>query len=539
MRLLVLMLALVPVLTVAAQNPAYQGKKEPERKPDPVLARLRLKLNPELPAWSPGYVLERCAEHLATINEQDRCRIRYFDLSDVPRQQLSSMTAALFFGCNSASIAPTVSMPRPVANTDNRIFWIDLLWYRWTPEVWEKVSQEDPYFREPIIPSISTGLNYLREQTKANAVIRADWFLYYTYDTTQFLRRNATQADDAFYYQLLYGDLEEEREVKQKVKKPVTRRKQVPYQDRWGRTYYRWEDITEDTEEEIKETKKVKGFVPRTAAEFEKVWKVDLAVLKDYPIDQGAVVDENRSIVAYNNRVLWRVRTPIGVYWRTFDVGRSVGEQDFIESPFPRVFDAGEHIIQDGKGAQIYFLTDGTGKRVEFGDPRVVRDTMSGEKTIVLTAKSCIHCHDSGILPMRNEIPRLKEIGADLRAITPDRAERLRQFYLGNLQRLVKLDQDEYANFVQTCNGLTTQENAAQFSRARSWYAGAVTLTQGARELGCESKELSDALSIGTKGRLGRLILDGEPIPRLTWERGGYQEAGLLLIEYRRGARIR
>lgn len=448
----------------------------PEVPPDPALVQLRLQLNPESPPWTPGYVVERCAEHLATINESDRCRIRYLDMSDLPRQLLPAGISALTFGCNSASRAPVVSVPRAVPNTDNRVFWIDLDWYQWTATCWEKISLEDPYFREPLVPSNSTGLTYMR-QYGGNAIIRGSWFLYYTFDTTQFLGKNEQRADSAFYYQLVYG-----------------------------------------------------GPGPKTAAEFENAWKVDFTVLKDFPFDQGAVVDENKSGVSYQNRVLWRVRTVLGTYWRTYDVFRSVGDQDFVENPFPREFDAGEHIMIDAKGAQFYLLTDGKGNRVEQADPRLVHDDVSGNK-VLLTASSCIHCHDVGILPTSNAIARNIDRGANIYGYGKERAARIRQFYLGDLPRRIQDDQIAYADFIANCNGLTPQENTASFSRVRRWYAAPVNQAQAAREIGVTPDVLADALATGTKGRLGMMALEGTPIPRATWERGGYQEAYLLLLE--------
>jgi hypothetical protein len=532
MRSLVLVLVLGLAMPVLGQPP------EAPVEVNPGLTQLRLQLNPEFPNWSPEYVVERCAEHLATLNESERINIRYFDMSDVPRAVLPAAVSSLLFGCNSASTAPITTPPQPVPHTDNRIFWIDLGWYRWAPEVWENISLEDPYFREPLIASTATGWNYLRDQTKANAVIRGSWFMYYTYDTTQFLGRGATQADQAFYYQLIYGLTEREIEIDAQVTVNVKKQQTVQVRDRYNRLINQVQEV-DVPQVQVQKVKKLitVANAPQTAKEFEQFWKVDFELLKDWPIDQGAIVDEGRSAVAYQNRVLWRIRTAMGVYYRTFDVFRSVGDQDFVEGLFPKIYDAGEHIVQDAKGAQFYLLTDGAGKRVEFADPRLVHDSVSGNR-VLLTAASCIHCHDVGILPVRNEAVILRDNGVELKANTFERAERIKQFFLGNLQRLVEIDQNEYTEFIRTCNGLTPTENTAQFSRFRSWYFQPVTLIQAAREIGCEPLELADALATGTKGRLGRLALDGTPIPRPIWERGGYQEAFLLLLEKRKAATI-
>lgn len=476
-------------LIVLVAVPAVRGADVP-------LTGLQQRLNQEYDSWSPTRAVERAAEHLATVPEKYRSQTRYFDLSDVPRKLLPAATASLHFWCNSMSSGRHVNRPQPVPNTDNRLYWIYLDWYKWTPKAWEEVALEDPYFREPIVPSNSTGLYYLKATTVSNPIIRGSWFVYYSSDTSLFLKPGEVRADNAFYYRLLYAQSK------------FTRKKDG---------------------KEIE----VKGEPPENETEFQQHWKVDLNILKDFPIDKGAIVDEGASGVALQNRVLWRVRTPIGHYWKTFDVFATVGDQDFVETLFPKKVDAGEHIAVDDKGAQHYLLTNGEGQRTEFADPRAARDRTDQHRGIVVTAKSCAICHSEGIRPFQDDLTKLLESGVDLR--TKDyAAERIETFFLGNLERLVKRDNEDYSDFVAACNGLDTETNATQFNQFRSWYELPITLDQASRELGSTPVELEAALSRGTKGRLGRLTTDRRPIPRVTWERGLFQEAGLLLLEHRK-----
>lgn len=530
-------LALLVLLATAQES-------KPAGKPDKALLKLRAKLEPDFDNWSPEYVFERCAEHLATVNKYDRPRIRYFDMSDVPRQLLPVGTASLFFGSSSTARVTVTFVPRAVPNTDNRIFWIDLAWFNWTYETWENISAEDPYFREPIIPSAAPGLTYLKEQTNANPVIRWSWLCFYAFDNSQFLKLGEVFNQHAFYYQLVYSSVEFWREVDEITTEKVTEYqtvKKTVYDPRYGNVIQEvQEPVTKTKKVKKKIRKKVRGVGPVNAKELRDAWKVDVNVLKDFPIDQGAMIGQGKSGVSYENRILWRLRTPIGVYWRTFDVLRSVGDQDFVETPFPKKFDAGEHIIQDNRGAQFYHLTNGQDASVDFGDPRVVKDHVSGARVLV-TSSSCMHCHDNGILGFKNEHRRLVEIGVKLKSIDPNRAERFSQFYLQDdkMARLVADDQRDYAEFVKDCNGLTTAENSAQIGRFRRWYAGPVNLEQAARDIGADPRELADAIGYqGTKGRLGAMVLDNTPIPRQTWERGQYAEAALLLIEWRKKAKI-
>ncbi len=538
------------------------GAQEPDKpaptvpaKPDPALVRLRAQVNPEFLPWSKAYVFERCAEHLATINRVDRPRIRYFDLSDVPRQYQTAGVSALFFGVNSSARIPVTLVPRAVPNTDNRLFWIDLCWYAWTPEVWEYLSKEDPYYREPLIPSASPGLNYIRTETQANAVLNVGWFLWYVFDNGEFINQKDFQIfnPNAFYYQLLYASVAGTQEVEEKYEEEVTNYETRKQQRTDG--YRTWtEDVRTPVKKTVQRTRKVYkpgSAVPTTAAEFEKIWHVDFKALRDFPIDKGAMVDEGRSSVVFNNRILWRVRNALGVYWRTFDVFRSVGDQDFVENPFPKQFDAGEHIFQDERGAQYYLLTNGKGNAIDSANPFVVKGDPAGpHNTVLVTSRSCIHCHDSGILNFRNEHIILQRAGVDLRAITPDRAERFNQFYLQErkMKKLVTQDQENYTEFIKDCNGLTPQENLQNFQKFRAWYGRPINLAQAAREHGVSTRELEAALAIGvgtidepqgvTKGRLGRLVLDDVPVPRITWERGSYAESGLVLLEWVKRGRI-
>lgn len=581
------LLALTPVLGVPASGPETANAPSvyapagstarPDPPPDPVLVRLRAKVNPEFPAWEPGYVLERCAEHLATVNEPDRCRIRYFDMSDVPRALLPQGTASLFFGSNQAARVTVTQVPRPVPHTDNRIFWFDLAWFNWTPEVWEKISEQDPYFREPIVPSDSPGLALLKNETHANAVVRGSWFIYYVYDNSQFLKLQDTFNAEAFYYLLVYANVEFYREVKE-VSEEVTREPYTAYEERqrtvpaqgawqpvppagYGQPYYQQQTqvITERvpvtkyrrkvarTEKVVR--KKVRGVGPANAKEFQQVWQVDFRVLKDFPIDQGALVSTSHSGVSWENRLVWRIRTPIGVYWRTFDVLRSVGDQDFVETPFPKHFDAGEHIVIDSRGAQFYHLSNGRDESIDFADPRIVNNQTPYR--VLCTSGACIHCHDTGIIPFKNEARRLADIGVQLRAYDYGRSERFAQFYLQDrkMQKLVQQDQQEFVEFVKDCNGLTPSENTQAFNRFRGWYGGGVTLEQAARELGTDKLTLEQALAEGvgdrdeprgvTKGRLGALVLDGTPVPRQTWERGLYAEAALILLEWKKRGKMK
>lgn len=525
-------------------------------------------LNNELKAWSPAFTIVKVSEHLSTFQKdlvtqqeltpeaakKEASYLRYFDLSDFPRRYLPSGTAGLFFWNNELSPAASVARPIAVPGAENRLFYVDVRWYCWTYESWEKVAVEDPYFREPLVPSELPELKYMKSII-GNGVIRASWFLHYTGDNTEFLKPGEDKSDAPFYYTLLYASSVFVRETEEEVPlgyyQEIATGRNIDKDPEWtqaGKDTKRYKFIQTRTEKrKIKKT--TVGVVPQNAAEFQKFWGIDPSI-KDaaaFTVHRGAVIDEGKSNVSYQNRIIAFYQATRGIYWRTFDVFRTAGDQDFFETtPVPeqdlKDFDAGEHIFLDMKGGMYFLLTGGSKAkepRIEYGDPRVVRDQQSGGKIILVMSKSCIACHDKGIIPPQNEVTKFADVGGRLKAASPFERDRLKAFYFSNMNRLVQNGQASFTDFVKDCNGLTPEENATQFQQARTWYAQPVTLEQAAREVGAvDVKELQDAAQFTAKGRIGALILSGKTIPRQTWEYGAYAETFLLLLEYRKAVKI-
>jgi hypothetical protein len=486
------------LVALVATGAFAQEISRPGIDPSRLLFGPRPKL-PELPALSVGEVTERVAEHLATLPAEYRHQAVYFDLSATPTRYLEPLQHQLSFVLNHLSRAPTISRPQPVPNCDQRIYWAYQDWYHWTPKAWEQVSQLDPYFREPVVPS-GPAVNYVRA-TAGNAIVRADWFAYWTMDVSLFAEPGQFVAKGVVpYYTLLYA------KTKIKRKDPKT-----------GKVV------------------EVVGKAPENIDEFYQVWEADLEVLKRYNnLDKGAVVDEGDSLVSYHNRFIWDIPSRLGTrFFQTFDMIDSVKERDLLETLVPKKWDASEAIAQYPDGRQYYLLLDGAGKRVDWADPRLVRDT-GDPHFIVKTPGSCVSCHVQGKHGPSNAVKDLIDSGADLKIKGYEKTERIRSLLLSNMDKNIKRSQEDYADAIKDCNGLSPAENVKEFNIVRGWYDSPLAISQAARECGVTVADMEAAIALGIKGRYIKMLTENKAIPRRNWEQGGFQELSLLLIEARR-----
>lgn len=409
---------------------------------------------------------------------------RYLSLYAVPASLRDSVRRSMFFWVNSLSRRGKIYRPEPVPDTGNLLYRIRLSNYSWTPEAWETVSGLDPFFRLPIVAA--RDYEYMR-YAAGNAIIRADWFVDTCSDTNE----------SPSYYTLLYASAQ------------VTRNGKLI---------------------------SLNGNPPATATEFREVWGVDLNQLKRFEgLDRGAIIPDETSIVAFHNRILWRVPTVTGYYWQTFDVKESTGLRDFTETRFPKQWDANEYIVSMNNGLQAYLLSDNKDKRVEFADPFVARDdTLAKSAHVVRTSQSCVFCHSTGILPTRDFLTETTVGGVTLYEYDPKIGQREEEFYLNGTNQKVMLDQYGYAVAVGACNGLSPKDTTREFIKTISFYRAPITVEQAARECGTTVEQLKAALSWTTKGRLAAMATQNVPIPRRTWDKDVYAEAMLLLREYQR-----
>lgn len=281
------------------------------------------------------------------------------------------------------------------------------------------------------------------------------------------------------------------------------------------------------------------GKEPKNLDEFRSRWGVDRKAAEKFETIRAANVDEGDSIVALHNRLINRqsISTSAigGSHWESIDFLDGSGARDITEDLFPQKFDAQEIITTLPNGLQTYLLVNGQGKRVEFADPFIAKDSFNHRGAAVQNPVSCVRCHSKsdGYFPPISDLPEALKQGLDLKAYDKATKDRIETFYLTeNLAagRIIASDQANYAHAVSSTNGLDPRPNGEKWAQLLRWYDAKVDLTQAARELGVTPERLIEAAKLSTKRRIAGLAArDPQAVPRAAWEKDDYPQLQVLL----------
>jgi hypothetical protein len=231
------------------------------------------------------------------------------------------------------------------------------------------------------------------------------------------------------------------------------------------------------------------------------------------------------SIVARNNRTLNRSPTFTGGYfWKSHDSLTSVNDRDYIKFLLNEKFDATEDIASLPNGLQVYFLTDGQGKRIDFANPDIAIDKESVDK-IVRTGRSCMVCHADGIRPINDEIRSLTKKLQDPRQVQllitkKEDAFRIEDLFSSDLDEQIIKDQNYYRAAVARATGLQSEVVSRTLNEIYNNYVERLlNIEDVCREVGINVNNL-DAYIQASKDNvvLGLLKNPTRPIRRDQWE---------------------
>ena len=285
--------------------------------------------------------------------------------------------------------------------------------------------------------------------------------------------------------------------------------------------------------------------LPKTEAELMTTLEVDpLSAVREPSPARFARAGFTKSGVSNQNRLLERLTSKHGSYWRSYDFLPStkrsnlrrfpLGPIDLFgkgKHPFPDLafeHDGGEIIFQLPNGLDGYLLIDGRGRRIDAGPIDVVSDSLktSGTPEIV-NGVSCMACHSRGMIDFSDEV-------RDSDLVFGEPARLLRELYPSRrvMDRLVEQDRTRYLDALSAAvgslllEGEDSDRDIAELSdpvgkvahRYRVVYLDAEAV---ARELDLPSAEtLRDQL--GTRNirdlRIQHLVSGDGVVSRAEWE---------------------
>ena len=426
---------------------------------------------------------------LKSVNVQDRPFIRFFTTYSIPPKMRIGAVNTLSFVLHSMAAAGDNSLLgyHPLATTDNgewiplhlvpgsnTLWWIDVRDFNWTVSAFEKASQFDPYFVEPVVDKVNNQLLITLVGTP-NVVMRADWFVSHATDTMK-------QKDRGFHETI--------------------------------------QDILLYAQQD---------HPPKTQAEWRAIWTgiTNLDTSRAMGNGYGTVVS-NSKVVARGNRQLFGYETETGYLYESYDTLNHSGQRDFVEGllqyrglpPVQGQFDAGESFATNALGMQVYSLYSDDGRLLNDANAGVARhiSDISGDVR-VRTSTSCMDCHSAGPLPAENFLRDVIQSGVRIHIQNDDDANRIERVFLrGQFNKSVVNGQKYFADALMRVNGLKPEENGFNFLTLTQYYNNPVTLSTAALECGLTTEEFVQRLRGKVTGRLSLLIARGTPIPRDIWD---------------------
>ena len=223
----------------------------------------------------------------------------------------------------------------------------------------------------------------------------------------------------------------------------------------------------------------------------------------------------NASIVSENNRVVERHKSRYGAYWKSYDFAGNVGRQNIFNYPLSFRQDGGEIIFNLPNGLQAYYISDGSGNRIDEAPPEIVPNPIATDK-IVRNGISCIGCHTEGMKTFKDEV---RAVIAKTANPAYDRDQALRLYVeAAVMDRYVEQDTEHYRTALEA-TGDTFGGIVEPVHRFYEAFQGALDASHAAAALGMETEvfleKISNEPSLQSLGLTG--LLSGGSVKRDVW----------------------
>lgn len=224
----------------------------------------------------------------------------------------------------------------------------------------------------------------------------------------------------------------------------------------------------------------------------------------------------NASIVSENNRVVERHKSRYGAYWKSYDFAGNVDRQNIFNYPLSFRQDGGEIIFNLPNGLQAYYISDGSGNRIDEAPPEIVPNPIARDK-IVRNGISCIGCHTEGMKTFKDEV---RAVITETANPAYDRDQALRLYVEeAVMDRYVEQDTERYRTALEA-TGDTFGGIVEPVHRFYEAFQGALDASHAAAALGMETEvfleKIGNEPSLQSLGLTG--LLSGGSVKRDVWE---------------------
>lgn len=408
------------------------------------------------------------------------------------------------------------------------LFRIDLIWYGWDVNVWEKYQFVDPYLRYQV-PSTRGLLTNVKISDKGAEVLGGDV-------QRVFVFRNG-------FKQVPVSDVQQGEEVYEEVRKGAYQRIQLPVRQQVQAPQTRGEGKQERAiwvsyELETELQKWTHSKVPVVYADF-AWWQASiqaerapgpgyndfLGVKNEADFHRRAGFDpvlfkaqfaefakEYREAVRKSGvskqprRISGHETIGNRFGFITFDSIRAVGEKNPLDRPDDRFdFEATEQIFNGASGLYITGLFAKGGKAQDFAPV----ETVGGDKTttdndVRIHVGQCFRCHDEGLKSFKGYYKRLYRGRVQVEGPDGKAIYKLQDEYFEALEDKLEPSRRRHEETLKRVSGLTMKQySAAITSQWKRYNSDGVKLKRAAAHWGVPAKRIQDSLrALKQQGKL-------------------------------------
>jgi hypothetical protein len=427
------------------------------------------------PLWgqSPGSELDAAyADSLKLVGEQ-AYQTRYLSIYAIPTDKRDSYRKLVDYWPNGLSVEADIVKPRRVTDT---LYAIELDSYGWSADTWEKLLDvPEPWFHIQVrIPAhVKGNAVYYRGGSGSNP----GWY------------HSVNNKEEIVSVPAPWLDYVKAANLSIRLNTAVPIVRFDWFMNQTGQEggkagYYQWLGLKAGKDLE-------------TLAGLSREAK--RSILKEVA---GIVADSG---VSLNSRQIFRIPTLGGTWWETRDV-EDAKKNALRELDKDFKADALEVYYELPNGLFGFALLNAKNELQATAPDTIASDSKSTNRDArVRVGVSCIRCHAEGLRPIDDWGRKVFTRENELALGSPDRKvyQRLKQVYLGPLQKNLKDDVNRYtATLAETC-GLKPAEFSKLF--ASSWYdyeSRPSLPADVAREVGLGEKDYLDRLRryVATQG---------------------------------------